>query len=171
MAEHLLDESHNPFSIGSTESISIEKLYIILSESAQNHLDITVERLSDIPNETLCLKANLYDLKLFITDWTRNMQKHGSGNYRITFELQDRLILVKFWNELNRPADIKYLLDFINNKDKDSVIKRKTHGISSMKEIANRWNISMHAIGVDKEDNPNTGSVCLTVKFVIDEKA
>lgn len=40
-----------------------------------------------------------------------------------------------------------------------------------MKEIANRWNISMHAVWVDKEDNPNTGSVCLTVKFVIDEKA
>lgn len=171
MAEHLLDESHNPFSVGTTESISIEKLYIILSESAQNHLDIIVERLSDIPSETLCLKANLYDLKLFITDWTRNMQKHGSGDYRITFELQDRSILVKFWNKLNRPADIKYLLDLINNKDKDSVIKRKTHGISSMKEIANRWNISMHAIWVDKEGNPNTGSVCLTVKFVIDEKA
>lgn len=93
MAEHLLDESHNPFSIGSTESISIEKLYIILSESAQNHLDITVERLSDIPSETLYLKANLYDLKFFITDWTRNMQKYGSGDCRITFELQGKIII------------------------------------------------------------------------------
>lgn len=156
--------------LGTTEPISLEKLYIILSESAQNHLDITVERLSDIPSETLYLSANLYDLKLFITDWTRNMQKHGSGDYRITFELQGKIILVKFWNKLNRPAGIKDLLDFINNKDKDSVIKRKTHGISSMKEIANRWNISMHAIWVNKEDNPNTGSVCLTVKFVVDEK-
>lgn len=170
-AESLLDESHNPFRATDLEStVTLEKAYSILSEYSMTHLGINVNVSDEFyPTDKYYLKGSLLPYKLIFVDWLRNMQKYHNIKKSVNFEIKDNIALLKFINDAKNINDITTALGAINNKKKDMVIRKNTHGVALIKHYADGLGILLSASTFCDADS-GFDLLCFTIEIPLYER-
>lgn len=149
-ANDLLD-SNNPFSVSEIIEISIQKLYIVLSELVENHFNTTVINSINLDSEVLqtrVIHSNLIQCKILITDWIENMRKYANNHKSISVRMDGNSFIIHFENNYTRNEDdIMTLVRDMNSLKKDAVLEGKNygHGIHIIKSIARDLGITISA--------------------------
>lgn len=146
-AESLLDESHNPFkSSGSAAKVSLEKLFGILNEYSIYYLDLVVEIDNDeYPIGKYMINGDLLPYKMIIVDWLTNMSKYKLGYCNVSFSVSEESVVIIFRNDTFQKSNLHVVLNAINNNNIDTVLKKNTHGIASIKEYTRGLGITLSA--------------------------
>lgn len=167
-AESLLDESHNPFKSKDAESkISLEKIYGILGEYALNYLDQEIQIDSDkYPVGKYFINGQLLSYKMIFVDWLTNMSKYKDKFCEVSFSVLNNKVIIRFLNDTSQETNLPYVIKAINNKKIDTVLKKNTHGLASIKEYATGLGITLTAATESKEGFDNN-ILCITMEIPI----
>lgn len=163
MANKLLDSSNYPFSDGESQEIKIIELFMMLSETVEGRLDESVELVGTAPSNKSIFRGNRDELKVLFTDWVSNMEKYGTDP-KIEFRPSENNVEIVFSNVSvkQQALDVEKLIKVSDYKT--SLTTKKTHGIVTMKEIANNYKIKLST-----QVNPHkeTEKVTLVLKISI----
>jgi hypothetical protein len=175
-ANYLLEESKNPYVSNSVEEISINKMYVILSEIVERFFEKEVVVDNAIKDDALrnfTFGVNLIEYKIMLVDWVNNMKKYSKGNELVSMRVDDKSLVIHFENEyqVSDEHTISLLTKNINSVGKDAVIqgtdKRNCHGIHIIKSIAKNLGICV----VAKKTSENQHNLLsLDFKFGINGK-
>lgn len=151
-ADYLLEKSNNPFGEMELREVHISKVFILLSEIAQNQLNITVEANDNIqiqnPDDERVIHFNTMNCKIILTDWIANMRKYGGDYNKIYMGLDDDKLIVHFENSyIASEEEINCLVKDMNNNEKDAVLEGKNygHGIYIIKSLSHDYGIKIYA--------------------------
>lgn len=173
-ANYLLDKSNNPFIESESTEVSIMKLFIVMSEIVERHMDDIVhvdDSLQKVELDKYFSYLNLVECKIMLTDWVTNMNRYYKKIRMISMGIQNDKLIFHFENDYScSEGEINKLVQDLNSNGKDAVIEGKGngHGISIIKSIANKLNIDIIAKVDYKENIGNI--ICLDLKFAIYER-
>lgn len=165
-ANYLLDPAKYPFSGNSLQRISIEDIFTILSESVEVHLAISVKLVGKTPENKYYIKGNTLDIKVLFADWISNMQKYGI-NPKVEFSVSEKYLDINFYNDTIN-TELNDIVRIINNPSKSYLTRKKTHGIYTMKEIAEDNDIKLEC-KISQLRSSLGSNINLLIKFPIYE--
>ena len=175
MATYILKKENNPYLSKEKKPVSVRKLFVILSEVAEQHLNTIVHVDESQMNEgglaDKVIMSNIKELKILFTDWCANIDKYHFSFYYITMYVNAHLLIVQFYNDHQcDEKQLENLLYRLNTDQQNDLLQwRKTAGVTNMKTVCSNQNISMKAsedclkIGDDTKEK----LICLTLKFDI----
>lgn len=147
-ADDMLDKEMYPFADSEMEEIDLEKVLTYLAETVETHLRIYADYslLETSGSSDIKITVNYFDLKTIIMDWISNMEKYGSDYIVKGLLKKDRLIFI--FQNLVQGKELASLVNAINSDSRESRhTRKKTHGISNIREMCGRNNISLKASG------------------------
>ena len=145
-ANFILEKSNNPFVVSSLNKYGIQQLFsefrrIWGEYRLEENFDFLIERGSN--ND---LKKYVYynkvGMDLVLTNWISNIHKYNSGEYGLIIEETESAYKFKFFNsiKINQPEDLDFIKQFASD-DRLEIDKRKSHGLSELKEFLTQMNI------------------------------
>lgn len=167
-ADYLLDKSKNPFIGIQFQNISILKIYLVVSEISERHMNQIVEADPSIRDESdskICVHSNLVECKIMFTDWVNNIHKYSAGNERVKMYIQGSKLVIHFENRYEKgDNEIEKLVKDMNSNSKDAVLEGKDYGygIYIIKSIAKELGVDIKAYKTTDQDNK---LLCLDFKF------
>lgn len=148
-ANYLLDKENNPYGGADVEKKNIKFLFVLLSEIVEYHLGGIVMVSDDIKNIEQRKEVNVSttQLKLLFTDIVSNIEKYKKIEYKVTMGTEDDMLIVRFENDFDSKQESKCndLVRDINNKNNDSIVLRKSHGVYNIKAAASVMGVEMKA--------------------------
>lgn len=143
-ADQILDPDHYPFKGKIDSVLSVEEVFTILSEIAETHLSTGVKLDGDTPIHDYHFYTNEFELKVLFTDWVSNMEKYGEDQ-EINFAVIDEHIQISFKNKSKNTGKFEFINVINSLPSKSRNTQKKTHGIYTMKEIADNFKITLSA--------------------------
>lgn len=145
-ANALLDRDKYPFTDPEIHPIDVADVISYLQVACEYTVDCdieyTIDDISDMGKTVVC---NDDDLRVLFTDWLNNMKKYGE-NHEVMVNVTATEMSITFQNSVIRSndRDIEDIVTLINNDEKNISLNRKrTFGISNMKETTKKYSFSM----------------------------
>ena len=89
--------------------------------------------------------------EIVLTDIIGNIKKHYKAYAKCIITFSDNDICITFENDFTNQNNAQEYANHINSKDKDEIIKRKTHGVANIKQFASDLKINIQAIANDSK--------------------
>ena len=167
-ANFLLNTTANPFSPSRDVDIPVKDLYVLVSNLAEDNLNILVnvdeDTKKNVASKKHYIKANDIELQVMFTDWVANVRKYSKSFREVEFGIDKVNAYVCFKNDYDEPiVNVDSLIKNVNSGQKGEVIVGKSFGISNIIQIANNWGISLDARKDSITDNAGTKNIlCFT---------
>ena len=168
-SEYLLEKRNDPYNHQELKNIGLKSLHgrirniwnlyftdDIKTESSSNY--------SEIDNLFAVSNVNAFDILL--TDIIGNIKKHSKSYAKCMTSFDDSNFCIIFENDFINQNNAQEYANQINSKDKDEIIKRKTHGIANIKQFASDLKIIIQATA-----NNNKLVMRLTIKINKDDES
>ena len=170
-ANFLLNTTANPFSPSRDVEIPVKDLYVIVSNLAEDNLNILVNvdeaTKKNVESKKKYIKANDIELQVMFTDWVANVGKYSKTLKEIEFEIDNMNAYVRFKNDYDEPVvNVDALIKNINSGQKGEVIVGKSFGISNIVQIANNWGIRLDAHKETISDGLGTRNILCFTFFI-----
>lgn len=170
-ANFLLNTTANPFSPSRDVEIPVKELYVIVSNLAEDNLNILVNvdeaTKKNVESKKKYIKANDIELQVMFTDWVANVGKYSKTLKEIEFGIDNMNAYVRFKNDYDEPiVNVDELIKNINSVQKGEVIVGKSFGISNIVQIANNWGIRLDAHKETIPDNLRTRNILCFTFFI-----
>ncbi|NDW11830.1 hypothetical protein D0T50_02875 [Bacteroides sp. 214] len=157
-ANFILEKSNNPFVVSSLSKYGIQQFFsevrrIWEEYGLTENFEIQIDTSKPIDNkiERKYVYYNRIGMDLVLTNWISNIYKYNSGNYGLKIEEKGETYTVKFYNSIkgSQPEDIFFIEQF-SSLDRLEIEKRKSHGLSELKEFLTQMNIQSSMYLCDK---------------------
>ncbi len=126
------------------KNIPFKAIFIMVSESAEDHLGITIRTIQKAPDNAMVTNCSMDDLRVFFTDIISNMEKYGA-NPDVSLNADDKTVSFEFTNGWQKNPN-KSIIGILNDPNvKSRITQKKTHGTASIKEIAHRYGFIIRA--------------------------
>ena len=170
-ANFLLNTTANPFSPSRDVEIPVKDLYVIVSNLAEDNLNILVNvdeaTKKNVESKKKYIKANDIELQVMFTDWVANVGKYSKTLKEIEFGIDNMNAYVRFKNDYDEPiVNVDALIKNINSGQKGEVIVGKSFGISNIVQIANNWGIRLDAHKETISDSLGTRNILCFTFFI-----
>ena len=170
-ANFLLNTTANPFSPSRDVEIPVKDLYVIISNLAEDNLNISVNvddaTKKNVESKKKYIKANDIELQVMFTDWVANVGKYSKTLKEIEFSIDNMNAYVRFKNDYDEPiVNVDALIKNINSGQKGEVIVGKSFGISNIVQIANNWGIRLDAHKETISDDLGTRNILCFTFFI-----
>lgn len=147
-ANFILEKSNNPFVVSVLNKYGIQQLFSEIRRiwgdyGLIENFDFLME--PDNFNEKQQRKYVYYNkvgMDLVLTNWISNIFKYNSGRYGLIIEEKELSYSISFFNsfKMNQLEDGDFIKQFASN-DRLEIDKRKSHGLSELKEFLAQMNI------------------------------
>ena len=147
-ADYLLNNDNNPADYQNIKKFSVVDIYKMVSNLwygiFQENIDINGN--PEILND-MHVDVNEDGIYIVFADWIANMDKHGDGEVSLVVDVvnNDELAFIFRNNHKLSESDTKKLLSDINNDTRNEIVRRKTHGLYSIKTISEAMGMKIHA--------------------------
>ena len=145
-AEYIVKRENNPFHYQIKSSMKIEKLYVILrmvwNGAFSKDILIPTEDLWQT-NERLQINTNGEALEILFSDIIGNMSKYQKSISSCSFSCSEDELEIKFENDYEEEDKVLELVKAYNNDDNEEILKRKTYGVSNIKQIVKELDIEL----------------------------
>lgn len=163
-ADKILEKSKNPFIYNSLDSISLQKIYTILSRNFTSFFPDKEVEVKVLPkDEKKYISINSEGFELFLSDWLNNMTKYSKNTVSCIFNVSENSLVITFLNDhdLTR-EDVGRMINDLNSDDRSEIMKRTTHGLHFIKSTLEEMNILFLA---SSDDSTNLISLELTLNI------
>lgn len=160
-ANYILENSNNPFMVSGLEKYGIQQLFSEIRR-IWNEYDLTERFEINLNNENNDIRKYVFynktGMDLVLTNWISNIYRYNNGSYSLKIEETTNAYNITFANNIEQGGDIEFIKKF-TNEDRLEIEKRKSHGLSELKEFLSQMKIQ----GKMSYDN---GNVYLTLELV-----
>lgn len=145
-ANFILEKSNNPFVVSTLNKYGIQQLFSEIRRIwGEYGLVENFDFLINNENNNDLKKYVYYNrvgMDLVLTNWISNIHKYNSGKYGLIIEETETTYNMKFFNSIkvNQSEDLDFIKQFASD-DRLEIDKRKSHGLSELKEFLTQMNI------------------------------
>lgn len=147
-ADYLLNNDNNPADYQNIKKFSVVDIYKMVSNLWYGIFSENIDINGD-PEILSHMRVNVNEDGIYIVfaDWIANMDKHGDGEVSLVVDVvnNDELAFIFRNNHKLSESDTKKLLSDINNDTRNEIVRRKTHGLYSIKTISEAMGMKIHA--------------------------
>lgn len=146
-ADQILKNSSNPFNVTALKDHGIQQLFADVRRIWSYFFDIEHFSTNLLPDSIgpnyMTIKYNDIGMELVLSNWISNMKKFNNGTFGVDFEESEQFFKMRFYNSVNTEESnpFSFIKEF-SSDDRIEVIRRKSHGISEIKEFLTQMSIS-----------------------------
>lgn len=153
-SEYLLEKGNDPYNHQELTSISIKRIHgrirkiwsMYFTDEIKTNTGSTYSE-----SDNLSVISNINAFDILLTDIIGNIKKHYKAYAKCIITFSDNDICITFENDFTNQNNAQEYANHINSKDKDEIIKRKTHGVANIKQFASDLKINIQAIANDSK--------------------